>query len=133
MCVKIENVSLSDIKEMIESVVKSSEEKTSLKLDNITSKVDATLVQATKTNGRVNKLEDDVIILQQTFTNDSKHRLTDCPQGPIIKEVDKRLRNLEDVKLTTEAQEKLINSAIVKASVIVGIIATIMGIIFYFI
>lgn len=127
MCVKIENVSLSDIKEMIESVVKSSEQVTSAKLENITSKVDATLKQATKTNGRVDKLEDDVLLFGQTVDSDSKHRLTDCPQAPVLIEINKKIRTLEDNKLTTEAQKKLVNSAITKTSIIIGIIFTIVG------
>lgn len=126
MCVKVENISLSDLKEMMQDIVTSSERVMLVELSSVKNQVDATLEQATKTNGRVNQLEDDVIVLEQTIKSDSKHRRTDCPHN-------EDLRVLKEEALTSSNRRRFIWATIIAASTIGALIGTLLGIIGFFV
>ena len=114
MCVKVENISLSDLKEMMQDIVSSSERVMLVELSNVKNQVDATLEQATKTNGRVDTLEDDLRDLQE----EGRTHYTKCPSVDAI-------RALQDKDL----KDSTIKTTLWKVGVmIIGTISLLMSI-----
>ncbi len=83
------------------------------RLENIEDKIERTLEQATKTNSRVNHLEDDVIELEKKVDEaiiEAHHvidtRSTNCPNLPRIESMEKEVRTIGDWKTAEIAIEE---------------------------
>lgn len=90
-----------ELRDMIDDILSAHAENTNGKFQVIDTKLDVIGEQTKKTNGRVTKLESDVLRLQ---FNDANH-CNVCPQG-------KRIEKLEQDSLTSVAVKKFLIGAL---------------------
>ena len=102
-----------ELRDMISDVLSAHAENTNGKFELIKNQLDTITTQVKLTNGRVNKLESDVLRLQ---FNDQNHANI-CPQG-------KRIEKLEQESLTSGAVKKfLIGSLAIMVSIVTIMVA----------
>lgn len=102
-----------ELRSMINDILCAHAEKTDGKFDVIDTKLDAITEQTKKTNGRVTKLEGQVLMLQ---FNEQNHGNV-CPQG-------KRIEKLEQESLSSGAVKKfLLGTLAVMVSLVTIIVA----------
>lgn len=104
------------IKEMNSEMIKHISEILDLKLTIINNKLDATVIQTTKTNGSVLNHSERILTLEQNKT----HTVTNCPQQPIIQE-------MRDEMITRKSIKKMLLTTVTAIGLIVGAIATIIA------
>ncbi len=88
------------------------------KIDPIIQKLDATIVQTTKTNGSVRDHSEKIFKLEQKI----QHSIADCPQQSVITE-------MRDDMITGKGIKKLLITAVGVIGGIVAIVATIIALI----
>ena len=106
------------IKEMTMELIGHFEEVLDLKLQIINHKLDATIIQTTKTNGSVQGHSERIRSLEARIP----HTIANCPQQNTIQE-------LRDESITKKSMKKMLVTTVLVIGTLVGIVATVVALI----
>jgi hypothetical protein len=101
-----------EIKEMLSTIISTYSAKTDGKFDLIKLELQVIKEQTTKTNGRVNKMEDKVEVLERDFEKD-------------INIIHGKIRYLDNQETSSKAIKRFIYMSIITISTVIGIVIAI--------